>query len=68
MKLITEFTDNNTLNCLVEKTENGEKNYVIEGVFAQTDKRTEMVVFIQKQLWRRQLPNTTKNRFLRTVR
>ena len=55
MKLITEFTDNNTLNCLVEKTENGEKNYVI-------------VVFIQKQLWRRQLPNTTKNRFLRTVR
>ena len=37
MKLITEFTDNNTLNCLVEKTENGEKNYVIEGVFAQTD-------------------------------
>ena len=37
MKLITEFTDNNTLNCLVEKTENGDKNYVIEGVFAQTD-------------------------------
>ena len=37
MKLITEFTDNNTLNCLVEKKENGEKNYVIEGVFAQTD-------------------------------
>ena len=37
MKLITEFTDNNTLNCLVEKKENGDKNYVIEGVFAQTD-------------------------------
>lgn len=39
MKLITEFTDNNTLNCLVEKKENGEKNYVIEGVFAQADKK-----------------------------
>jgi len=39
MKLITEFTDNNTLSCLVEKKENGEKNYVIEGVFAQADKK-----------------------------
>ena len=39
MKLITEFTDNASLSCLVEKKENGEKNYVIEGVFAQTDKK-----------------------------
>ena len=39
MKLITEFTENDTLQCIVEKKENGEKNYVIEGVFAQTDKK-----------------------------
>jgi len=39
MKLITEYTDNNTINCIVEKKENGEKKYVIEGVFAQADKK-----------------------------
>jgi len=39
MKLITEFTENDTLQCIVEKKENGEKNYVIEGVFAQADKK-----------------------------
>ena len=39
MKLITEFTENETLQCIVEKKENGEKNYVIEGVFAQADKK-----------------------------
>mgnify|MGYP006084461743 FL=1 len=37
MKLITEFTENDTLKCLIEKKENGDKSYVIEGVFAQTD-------------------------------
>jgi len=39
MKLITEYTENDSINCLVEKKENGEKNYVIEGVFAQADKK-----------------------------
>ncbi len=39
MKLITEFTDNNTLECLVEKKEDGEKKYLIAGVFAQADKK-----------------------------
>lgn len=39
MKLITEFTDNESLQCLVEKNENGEKSYVIEGIFAQSDKK-----------------------------
>ena len=39
MKLITEFTENDTLKCLIEKKENGDKNYVIEGVFAQADKK-----------------------------
>jgi len=39
MKLITEYTDNNTINCIVEKKENGEKKYIIEGVFAQADKK-----------------------------
>lgn len=39
MKLITEFTENDSLKCLIEKKENGEKNYIIEGVFAQADKK-----------------------------
>jgi hypothetical protein len=39
MKLITEFTENETLQCIVEKKEDGEKNYTIEGVFAQADNK-----------------------------
>ena len=38
MKLITEYVEND-IQCIVEKKENGEKNYVIEGVFAQADKK-----------------------------
>jgi len=34
MKLISEYTQND-VQCIVEKKEDGEKNYVIEGVFAQ---------------------------------
>ena len=39
MKLITEYTENDTLQCIIEKKEDVEKNYVIEGVFAQADKK-----------------------------
>ena len=39
MKLITEYTENDTLQCIIEKKEDGEKNYVIEGVFAQADQK-----------------------------
>ena len=39
MKLITEYTENDTLQCIIEKNENGEKSYVIEGVFAQADQK-----------------------------
>ena len=38
MKLISEFTEND-IQCIVESKENGEKNYVIEGVFAQADQK-----------------------------
>jgi len=38
MKLIAEFNESN-LNCLVEKKENGEKSFVIEGVFAQAEQK-----------------------------
>jgi hypothetical protein len=38
MKLISEFTETG-LECLVEKKENGDKSYVIEGVFAQADQK-----------------------------
>ena len=36
MKLITEYTESN-VQCIVEKKENDDKEYVIEGVFAQAD-------------------------------
>ena len=36
MKLITEYTESD-VQCIVEKKESGEKNYLISGVFAQAD-------------------------------
>ena len=38
MKLISEYLEND-IECIVEAKENGEKNFVIEGVFAQADKK-----------------------------
>lgn len=38
MKLISEFTETG-LECIVEAKDNGEKSYVIEGVFAQADQK-----------------------------
>jgi len=38
MKLISEYVEND-IQCIVEKKEDGEKKYVIEGVFAQADKK-----------------------------
>ena len=38
MKLISEYVEND-LQCIVEAKENGEKKFVIEGVFAQADKK-----------------------------
>ena len=38
MKLIAEFHESN-LQCLVEEKKNGEKSYVIEGVFAQAEQK-----------------------------
>lgn len=38
MKLIAEYTESD-VQCIVEKREDGTKKYVIEGVFAQADKK-----------------------------
>jgi len=38
MKLISEYVEND-VQCIVEAKENGEKSFVIEGVFAQADKK-----------------------------
>jgi hypothetical protein len=38
MKLISEYNEND-IQCIVEAKENGEKKYVIEGVFAQADQK-----------------------------
>ena len=39
MKLITEYTENDSLKCLIEKKEDGEKKYVIEGIFMQAESK-----------------------------
>src|SRR6056300_1126418 len=38
MKLISEYTEND-VQCIVEKREDGEKKYVIEGVFMQAEQK-----------------------------
>ena len=38
MKLISEY-NHKDVQCIIEKTEDGKKKYVIEGVFAQTNKK-----------------------------
>ena len=38
MKLISEYNQND-VECIIEKTEDGGKKYVIEGVFAQTNEK-----------------------------
>ena len=38
MKLITEYNESH-IECLVEKKENGDKDYTIQGIFAQTNKK-----------------------------
>ena len=38
MTLISEYNEND-VQCIVEKKEDGEKKYVIEGVFAQADQK-----------------------------
>ena len=38
MKLISEYVEHD-VQCIVEAKDNGEKNYIIEGVFAQADKK-----------------------------
>ena len=38
MKLISEYVEND-VQCIVEAKDNGEKSYVIEGVFAQADQK-----------------------------
>lgn len=39
MKLISEYVEHD-VQCIVEAKDNGEKNYIIEGVFAQADKES----------------------------
>jgi len=54
MKLISEYHEND-IQCIVEKKEDGEKKYTIEGVFAQADqKKTVMDVSTLNQLWKGQ--------------
>ena len=52
MKLISEFTETN-LECLIEKKENGDKKYVIEGIFAQADQKNRNGRFYPKPIMER---------------
>lgn len=38
MKLISEYTEND-VQCIVERKENGDKSFVIEGIFAQSESK-----------------------------
>jgi hypothetical protein len=49
MKLISEYNEND-VQCIVEAKENGEKKYVIEGVFAQADKKNRNGRVYPKQI------------------
>ena len=61
MKLITEYTESN-LECLVEKNDAGEKQYKIQGYLHKPTRRIEMVEYILKQSWKKQLQNMIKNK------
>ena len=49
MKLISEYTENN-LECIVEKKENGEKSYSINGVFAVAESKNRNGRIYPKQV------------------
>ena len=49
MKLITEYVEND-IQCIVEAKENGDKKYVIEGVFAQADQKNRNGRVYPKQI------------------
>ena len=49
MKLISEYVEND-LECIVEAKENGDKTYVIEGVFAQADQKNRNGRIYPKQI------------------
>ena len=62
MKLITEYTES-SLECLVEKKENGEKDYSIQGIFAQTNKKNRNGRIYPRDTMEQAVENTTKNKF-----
>ena len=49
MKLIAEYNEND-LQCIVEKKENGEKSFTIEGVFAQAEQKNRNGRIYPKQI------------------
>ena len=52
MKLISEYNDHD-VECIVERKENGDKSYVIEGVFAQADQKNRNGRVYPKQIMER---------------
>ena len=49
MKLIAEYQEND-IECIVEKKENGDKSYAIEGVFAQAEQKNRNGRVYPKQI------------------
>src|SRR5210317_1598385 len=56
MKLISEYTEND-VQCIVERKENGDKSYVIEGVFAQADQKNRNGRIYPKAIMERAVNN-----------
>tara|TARA_R110002153_G_scaffold27498_1_gene85382 strand:+ start:1879 stop:2535 length:657 start_codon:yes stop_codon:yes gene_type:complete len=52
MKLIAEYQEHD-LQCIVEKKENGDKNFIIEGVFAQAEQKNRNGRIYPKQIMER---------------
>ena len=49
MKLIAEYQEND-IQCIVEKKENGDKNFIIEGIFAQAEQKNRNGRVYPKQI------------------
>lgn len=58
MKLISEFTESN-VQCIVEKKENGEKSFTIEGVFAQAEQKNR-----NGRIYRKPIMESAVNRYV----
>jgi hypothetical protein len=59
MKLITEYTEND-VQCIVEKNAQGEKKFVIEGIFMSAEQKNRNGRIYPKQIMERAVDKYVK--------